>query len=97
MTANKLSYIDLNAYSLLETLLLSDNHIENIDLELCDKLRYLYISGNILSELNVSNNQNLVDLRVDRNPTLTCIQINNNQEIPSYSLSENQELSTNCN
>jgi hypothetical protein len=78
-------------------MLISDNKIQNINLEQNSNLTHLYITSNSLTSIDVSNNQELVDLRVDRNPNLSCIKIQSGQEIPNVSKSDYQELNNNCN
>lgn len=51
----------------------------------------------MLTGLDVSNNENLIDLKVDRNPSLSCIKTINGQDIPSVTLSNHQVLNDLCN
>ena len=96
MPSNQLITVDFSTNTLLETLVMYDNMVENISLEHHPDLTHLYISGNHLTNLDVSKLEGLFHLRVDRNPNLTCIKIQSGQVIPMVSKSDSHELSSDC-
>jgi protein phosphatase 1 regulatory subunit 7 len=93
----KITTVDFSSNILLETLVISGNKLQNINLENNTSLTHLYSSSNLLKTLDVSNNHELIDMRVDRNPDLSCIKIESRQKIPTISLSDYQELNAVCN
>lgn len=96
-TSNKLSpYLNVTNNTKLETLLIGDNKLLEVNFEYNTELTHLYASSNQLNTLDVSNNEKLVDLQVDRNPNLTCIQKGIDQYIPYLSLSDYQTIGSNC-
>ncbi len=82
--------------TLLETLVLSDNKIEELNLEKNSNLTVLWISSNLLVNLDVSNLNALSFLSVYNNPDLSCIKIYNGQEVPNLTMSDFQELNVLC-
>lgn len=71
----------------LKDLTLSSNEIEKLDLTQLELLEVLQINGNLIKDLDVTNNKNLIKLRYSANANAT-----DDQKLSSIDLTKNLEL-----
>ena len=95
---NQISTAPLPSNSDLYELTLSNNYIQEIDVSVCPNLQKLFLDGNLLTTLDVSNNPSLLDISVANNPNLTYInmQNGNNMGLGTIDFSNLPNLATVC-
>ncbi len=93
---NKLKALDFSSNVALENVFVDNNKLEAINFGANVNYKYLNLHNNLLSQLDVSNYQDLIKITINNNPDLSCIKIDVGQEIPTIQKSDNQEFSTVC-